>query len=152
MYISVGMWLDIAYLIGWLVSFLDCFRLKHWEAAIHVLRYLKGTRLLGVELRGSAVLHLVRYSDSDFVNCPDTSHSIKGYWYNLGSGVILWSLPKQQTVADSSCYTKYITLYNTSHKGTFLEQLLTGLHILPLEVTWLYCDNNAMSRLTKDHI
>jgi len=43
---------DIAYAVGRLASFLDCFRPEHWAAAIRVLRYLKATRTLSLALGG----------------------------------------------------------------------------------------------------
>ena len=152
MYIAVGTRPDIAYAVGRLASFLDCYRPEHWEAGIRVLRYLKGTRLLNLVLGGTNTMRLVGYSDSDYANCPDTSRSIGGYCYNLGSGSISWSSRKQHTVADSSCYAEYIALHEASHEMVFLRELLSGLQLLPSGATQLYCDNDAASRLSEDHV
>ena len=51
-YIAVTTRPDIAFAIGRLASFLDCFRQEHWSAAIRVLHYLKGTRTLSLVLGG----------------------------------------------------------------------------------------------------
>jgi len=88
MYIAIGTHPDIAYAVGRLASFLDCYRLEHWEAAIRVLCYLKGTRSLALRLGRLGPLRLMGYSDSDYANCPDTSRSIGGYCFSLGSGMI----------------------------------------------------------------
>jgi transposase InsO family protein len=152
MYIAVGTRPDIAYAVGRLASFLDCYRPEHWEAAIRVLKYLKGTRLLSLVLGGHNTLQLTGYSDSDYANCPDTSRSIGGYCYDLGSGVVSWSSRKQRTVADSSCYAEYIALHDASHEVVFLRQLLSGLQLLPPKATTLHCDNDAASKLTEDHV
>jgi transposase InsO family protein len=152
MYIAVGTRPDIAYAVGRLSSFVDCFRPEHWEAAIRVLRYLKGTRCLALQLGGTDALHLTGYSDSDYANCLDTSRSIGGYCFTLGSGAISWSSRKQRTVADSSCYAEYIALHEAAHETAFLRQLLAGLHLLPSQSTPVYCDNNAASILTEDHV
>ena len=82
----------------------------------------------------------------------DTSRSVGGYCFTLGSGMISWSSRKQKTVADSSCYAEYITLHDASHKVVFLRQLLNRLHLLPTGPTHLLCDNDAASRLAEDHI
>jgi hypothetical protein len=79
MYIAVAMRPDISYVVGRLSSFLDCYRPEHWEAAIRVVHYLKGTRTHILTLGGSNPLSLVGYSDSDYANCTDTSRSIGGY-------------------------------------------------------------------------
>ncbi len=52
-YIAVATRPDIAFVVGRLASVFDCYRPAHWDAAIHVVRYLKGTRLFGLELGGS---------------------------------------------------------------------------------------------------
>ena len=152
MYIAVGTRPDITYAVGHLASFLDCYRPEHWDATIRVVRYLKGTRTLCLVLGGTTSMRLLGYSDSDYANCPDTSRSISGYCFTLGSGMISWSSRKQKTVADSSCYAEYIALHEAAHEAIFLRQLLSGLHILPSGTTPLHCDNDAASKLAEDHV
>ena len=152
MYLSVATRPDISYAVGRLSSFLDCYRLEHWEAAVRVLRYLKGTRSFVLTLGGKNSLTLSGYSDSDYANCVDTSRSIGGYCFTLGSGMISWSSRKQATVADSSCYAEYIALHSAAHETVFLRQLLEGLRFLPSGPSRLYCDNDAASRLSEDHV
>jgi hypothetical protein len=152
MWLAVATRPDIAYAVGRLSSFVDCYRPEHWEAAIRVLRYLKGTRTHALTLGGTGSLTLTGYSDSDYANCIDTSHSIGGYCFALGSGMVSWSSKKQPTVADSSCYAEYIALHDAAHEIVFLRQLLKGLHLLPSDATLLFCDNDAALRLTEDHV
>ena len=151
-YLAVGTRPDISFTVGRLASFLDCYRPEHWEAAIRVVRYLKGTRLLTLQLGGTTPVKLIGYSDSDYANCPVSSKSIGGYCYSLGSGAVSWSSRKQKTVADSSCYAEYIALHDASHEAVFLRQLLSGVNLLPPSPTPLFCDNDAASQLTEDHI
>ena len=132
MYVAIGSRPDIAYAVGRLASFLDCYHPEHWGAAIRVLRYLKGTRTLMLKLGGLNSHQLIGYSDSDYANCPDTSRSIGGYCFSLGSGMVSWSSRKQRTVADSSCYTEYIALHEAAHEAIFLRELLGGVGLLPL--------------------
>ena len=152
MYLAVATRPDIAYAVGRLSSFVDCYRPEHWEAAIRVLRYLKGTRDYVLTLGGKNALALNGYSDSDYANCIDTSRSVGGYCFTLGSGMISWSSRKQPTVADSSCYAEYIALHSAAHEVVFLRQLLEGLRLLPSGATQLFCDNDAASRLSEDHV
>ena len=152
MYLSVATHPDISYAVSRLSSFLDCYCLDHWEATVCILHYLKGTRQYALTPGGRNPLSLIGYSDSDYANCVDTSCSIGSYCFTLGSGVISWSSKKQSTVTDSSCYANYITLHNTSHKIVFLRQLLDSLHFLPSGPAHLYCDNDTVSHLSKDHV
>lgn len=152
MYICRGTRPDIAYTVSRLASYLDCYRPEHWHAAIHVLRYLKGTRSLSLCLGGTDPAQLHGYSDSDYANCPDDSRSVGGHCFSLGSGMISWSSKKQRLVANSSCYAEYITLHESAHEATFLRTVLDTLHFLPSSATPIYCDNIAASILTEDHV
>src|SRR5882757_3947891 len=89
-YLTVTTRPDISYAVGHLASFLDCYREEHWNATIRVLCYIKGTRSLSLVLSCDSST-LSGYSDADYANCCDTSRSISGYCYSLGSGVISWS-------------------------------------------------------------
>jgi hypothetical protein len=152
MYITVSTQPDIAYAVSRLASFLDCYGPEHWEAAIQVLCYLKGTCTLGLRLGGASLLKLAGFSDSDYANCPDTSRFVGGYCFMLGSGMISWSSWKQRMVADSSCYAEYIALHDAGHEAVFLRELLSGLGLRPSQSTPIHCDNNATSILSKDHM
>ena len=149
-YLAVATRPDIAFTVGRLSSVLDCYRPEHWEAAIRVVRYLKGTRLLSLKLGGNNIMRPIGYCDSDWNNCPDTSRSIGGYCFSLGSGMVSWVSHKQQHAADSTCYAEYIALHEASNEVIFLRQLLEGLNIPIPDATPLYCDNDSARLLTED--
>jgi hypothetical protein len=149
-YLAVASRPDIAFAVGRLATVLDCYRTDHWDAAIRVVRYLKGTRLFRLELGGFNAIHPIGYSDSDWANDTKTSRSIGAFCFSLGSGMISWASHKQPIVADSTCYAEYIALHEASNEVIFLRQLLEGLHLLRIEATPLYCDNDSARRLTED--
>ena len=78
-YVTVATHPDIAFTVGRLSTVLDCYRPEHWDAAVRVVRYLKGTHLFSLELGGVNPLRPIIFADSDYANCPNTSHSIGGY-------------------------------------------------------------------------
>ncbi len=149
-YLAVATHPDISFAVGILASFLDCYRDEHWNAAICVLRYVKGTRDLSLTLGGSSPLSLVGYSDSDFANCRSTSRSISGYTFSLGTGTVSWNSKKQKHAADSSCYAEYITLHHAGKELIFLRELLEGLGHPHASATPLHCNNDAARRLAED--
>ena len=156
-YIAVATRPDISFAVGRLASMLDCYRPEHWSAALRVLRYLKGTRMLQLVLGGSTDITLTGFSDSDFANCPDTSCSVAGYCFGLGSGMISWRSKKQDNPTDSSCYAEYTALHGAAREGIFLRQLLQELGLLESKLekcppTAIFCDNNAAVRLTQDSV
>jgi hypothetical protein len=87
-YAAVATRPDIAYAVSHLSSFNDCYMPDHWAVAVRVLHYLKGTKTLSLVLGSDRRSALLGYSDSDYANCVDTSRSISGYCFSLGSGVI----------------------------------------------------------------
>jgi hypothetical protein len=149
-YLAVATRPDIAYAVGRLASVFDCYRPAHWDAAIRVVRYLKGTRLLSLELGGNAKIRPLVFSDSDYANCPNTSRSIGGYCLTLGSGMVSWASHKQQHATDSTCYAEYVALHNTSHEIIFFRQFLDGLDMPVFDATPLLCDNDSARQLTED--
>ena len=73
-------------------------------AALHVIRYLKGTKDLRLAL-GANETHgniLVGYTDSDWGSDKTDSKSISGFVFFLGHGAIAWASRKQHSVSLSS--------------------------------------------------
>jgi hypothetical protein len=149
-YLAVATRPDISFAVGRLASVLDCYRPEHWDAAIKVVRYLKGTRLLSLELGGSNAIRSLGFADSDWANCPETSRSIGGYCFSLGSGMVSWASRKQPHTADSTCYAEYIALHEASHEVIFFRQFLDGLMLGTMDPTPLYCDSDSARQLTED--
>jgi len=149
-YLAVATRPDISYAVGRLASYLDCYQEEHWNAALRVLRYVKGTRLLVLTLGGSSSPSLLGYADSDYANCPETSRSVSGYCYSLGSGMFSWSSKKQKHTTDSTCYAEYVALHHAGKELIFLRELLEGLGFPMPHSTALHCDNDAARQLTED--
>ena len=153
-YIAVATRPNISFAVGRLASVLDCYRPEHWSAALRILQYLKGTCTLRLVLGGLVTDTLTGFSDSDFANCPDTSCSIAGYCFSLGSSAISWCSKKQDNPVDSVCYAEYTALHGASKEAVFLQQLLQGLKLLPEQCspTLLYCDNDAAICIAEDSV
>lgn len=150
MYVSVATRPDIAFAVNRLASFLDCYRKPHWQAAIRVLRYLKGTRLLALELGGTDPISLNGYTDADFANDIDQRKSVMGYTFSLGSGSISWASRKQKVVTLSSTEAEYIGASEASKEGCWLRTLIRGMTIPIDSPTAVRCDNNATISLSGD--
>ena len=151
MYIALGTCPDIAYAVSRLSCFLDCFHIEHWNVAIHIVHYLKGTCTLPLVLGGDAI-QLIRFTDSDYANDPDNRHSIGGYCFTLGAGMISWSSCKQRIITDSSTAAEYIAASESSHKCVWLHALLIGLGIPQPLPTPILCNNNSAINLSNDQV
>ncbi|PNX69406.1 hypothetical protein L195_g064420, partial [Trifolium pratense] len=53
-------------------------KVDHWEAALRVVRYLKGNPGQGVLLQRDCDLQLSGWCDSDWAGCPLTRRSLTG--------------------------------------------------------------------------
>jgi hypothetical protein len=150
MYLAVGTRPDISFAVARLCQYLDCYRRTHWNAAIRVVRYLKSTRLLTLNLGGNPELDLVGFSDSSHADCPDTTRSTMGYCFSIGGAVSTWSSRRQKTVSNSSCEAEYIALSEASREALWLRQFLREVHLLKPNPTVLLCDNNGAKALSSD--
>ena len=149
-YLAVANCPDISFIVGRLATVFDCYHPEHWDAAIRVVRYLKGTRLLSLKLGSTNPIRPLAYSDSDYANCPDTSRSIGSYCFTFRSGMVSWASHKQQHTADSSCYSEYIAIHSATHEVLFFRQFLDGLDMPLFDATPLYCDKEAARQLSED--
>ena len=67
----------------------------HWTAAQCTIWYLYATRNRTLILGGPEII-LTGWVDSDWGACIDSCHSVSGYMFSLGSGLISWSSKKWQ--------------------------------------------------------
>ena len=149
-YLTIGTHPDISYSVQQLSWFLDCFSHAHWNAAIHVVRYLKGSRDLELVLGGDNEVKITGFTDSDWANCPDTRRSIGGYLFTLGSGPVSWQSKWQRIVVTSSCEAEYTAAFEASKEAIWLRTLLSSIGLPPTSATTLLCDNNAAITLLED--
>ncbi|CAH1449045.1 unnamed protein product [Lactuca virosa] len=70
---------DISFSVQYLSQFNQTPCQTHYDAALHVLKYLKGTISQGVYFNDKPTYHLEAYCDSDWVACPVTRRSVSGY-------------------------------------------------------------------------
>ena len=81
---------DLSYAVHILSQFMQEPRQAHWDAALRVVRYLKGTPGQGILLRADNDLSLQGWCDSDWAACPITRRSLSGWLVFLGNSHISW--------------------------------------------------------------
>lgn len=87
---------------------------SHHQAALRVLRYLKGSPSQGVLFAHSSSASLTAYCDSDWVGCPTTRRSTTGFCLFLGHSPISWKSKRQTVVARSSAEAEYRVMAMTT--------------------------------------
>jgi hypothetical protein len=110
MYLAVTTRPDITYAAGVLARFNSNPGLAHWQAAKHVLCYLKGTVDHKLMYRPSDALEpFITYSDADHGGNPDNRRSTGGYVVKIGTGAVSWSSKLQSLIALSMTEAEYIS-------------------------------------------
>lgn len=150
MYLAIGSRPDIALPIQKLSQFLDCYTNVHYNAALCVVRYLKGTRNLSLNLSGSNPTQLLGFSDASYGMCPDTQRSTGSYCFTLGSGIVSWAARKQKTVAQLTMDAKYIALHKCSKEAIWLRALLNRIELAPIHPSPILANNNGANILAED--
>ena len=110
---------DLGFTVTFLSRYLHKPGVKHMQAAKHTLRYLKGTKDLGIRYtrdqnrlsaRDQKLNTLYALSDSDFAGCKDTAKSTSGYMILMNGGVVAYYSGRQSTVALCTAMAETIAL------------------------------------------
>nr|KYP76764.1 Copia protein [Cajanus cajan] len=134
---------ELSYCVHTLAQFMQHPRQEHWDAALRVVRYLKGNPGQGILLHANCDLQLYAWCDSDWASCPLTRRSLTGWFILLGNSPISWKTKKQHTVSRSSSKAEYRSMATTTCELKWLKELLSCFgcaHSGPMK---LYCDNQA---------
>ena len=118
-------------------------RTDHWDAALRVVRYLKGTPGQGILLCADSDLTLTGWCDSDWAACPLTRRSLTGWLVFLGGSPIAWKTKKQATVSRSSAEAEYRSMAAITCELMWLKGLLLSLGIHHPTAIRLFCDSQS---------
>ncbi|GJZ44585.1 ribonuclease H-like domain-containing protein [Tanacetum coccineum] len=116
-------------------------REPHFHTMKRVLRYLRGTIDLGLQLFRSSTSQLTAYSDAEWAGCPTTRRSTLGYCVFLGDNHLTWSSKGQKTLSRSSADAEYQGVTNVVAETSWICNLLRELHTPLSTATLVYCDN-----------
>ena len=143
---------DICYAVNALSQFMAEPRQRHWVAAKHILRYLKGTITYGLNYSANGGIFLHGYADADWAGSPVDRKSTTGYCFSLGSAMISWSSRKQGTLAHSTAEAEYIATSDASREAVWLRKLIYGLYGNKLETTVIHCDNQSCLKIAENPV
>jgi hypothetical protein len=158
MYLSVMTRPDIAEALAVLARFLESPHTTHMESALHVVRYIKATKDYRLTLGGKDFI-LSGYSDTNW-GTELHRHSISGYTFSTGVGVISWSSKKQPIITLSSTESEYVALTHAAKEAKWLRSLAReilpvvglGSYVDKFRPTILYCDNQGAIKLSTNPV
>jgi len=153
MYLSSFTRPDISYSVNQCAKFMANPGPSHVIAAKRILRYLAGTRHLGLTYRRSSspgeANRLIAYADSDHAGDPDSRRSVTGYLLLLNGGAVSWQSVRQQVVALSSAEAEYYAASVAGTDITYLRRLMEELGYAQPKPTTTYEDNMACIFMSK---
>jgi hypothetical protein len=145
---------DIAFAAARLSQYASNPSKEHKQAAMRVLRYLKGTPDHGITYRGvdpaTAQPPLTAYCDSDWAQDIDTRRSVTGYTFLLCGAAISWQSKRQHTVTLSSVEAEYQATVQAAKEAIWWRRFLTALGHNMREPTILRSDSQGSIQLIKN--
>jgi len=153
MYLSSFTRPDISYTVNQCAKFMVNPGPAHVNDAKRILRYLAGTRHLGLTYRRSqdpgSANRIIAYADSDHAGDPDSRRSVTGYLLLLNGAAVSWQSVRQQVVALSSAEAEYYTASVAGTDITYLRRLMEELGYAQDRPTTVYEDNMACIFMSK---
>ncbi|KAH0746196.1 hypothetical protein KY285_007853 [Solanum tuberosum] len=128
--------------------------MQHWNAALRVVRYIKTQPRLGQLMSSEKDMRLTGYCNANWVACPNTRRSVKGYILRLGNSLITWKSKKQATGSRSSASTKYRSLagLTLTAEVVWVNNLAKELGIKIEGRVSIYCDNKAAIQIAANPV
>ena len=150
LYLAVATCPDIAYVVSVLCRFIDNPGEAHWNAAKHILRYLKGLIDILLIYSGSLSPDLfTTFSDTDLGGNPDNSHSTGGFAICIGGGAVQWGSRLHPHVSLSSTELEYTTVSKVGCEVMWMRYLLDAFGYDTLRSSPILIDNASAIQVAK---
>ncbi|KAM9913599.1 hypothetical protein OXX69_001437 [Metschnikowia pulcherrima] len=141
--------LDISYIVSRLSRYLASPRVKDMIDAKRVLRYLKGTKSLGLVYIHGTNIDLTCYCDADFASDIETnSRSITGSIIMFGNSPVCWKSKLQTMVALSTVNAELVALCHMTSETLWMSNLLKELGLD--SKCKVLCDNQGAIKTVKN--
>jgi hypothetical protein len=122
----------------------------HWEAVKQVISYLGHSKDLWLTFGGKGPTLLEGYSNTDWVSQPH-QHSISGFLFHYGQGLISWSLKKQAIITLLSTEAEYVAETHASKEGVWLKSFVKEITGMDVGALTIKADNQGAIALAKDN-
>lgn len=165
MYAAISTRPDIAHAVFYLASHMSAPTCLHMAAADRVMRYLAGTRGLGLifgsrnggllgDSRGHSrtQLDVCAYADADWANSKGDRRSITGWVSKVNGDPISWASKKQRTVALSTCEAELYAEAAAIQEVLWLRGLLKELGLHSQVGSIVHGDNQSAIAVTKNGV
>jgi len=143
---------DIAFATQTLSQFLHQPKQSHLNAAIKVVKYVKGQAGLGVLFSSKNNKQLKVYCDSDWGACLHTRRSVTGFMVKLGDSLISWKSKKQGTISRSSAEAEYRSMASAVAEVVWITKLFKELHAEIVTPATIYTDSKSAIQIAANPV
>ena len=151
LYLSTKTRPDIAFAVTSAARFCASPTKEHWTAVKRILRYLNGSRQLGLLYRANTLNEeITGFSDADWAGDVGDRKSTSGYVFLLGGAAVSWKSAKQTTVALSTAEGDYIALSTASQGAIWFQRLMSDLSKKIFQEIIIYEDDQSTICLAKN--
>lgn len=119
--------LDIAFPTSLVAQFNDDPSMAHYQAVMHIYRYLSTTVSKGIVYRKSASFTPIIYSDSNYNEDQDDRKSTGGFVNVLAGGATAWKSTKMKDNVLSSTESEYVQMSVTATEAKACRSLMEEL-------------------------
>ncbi|KAJ9547159.1 LOW QUALITY PROTEIN: hypothetical protein OSB04_019702 [Centaurea solstitialis] len=143
---------DISFAVSIVSQFLNAPRDTHWEAALRIVKYIKGApgKALLYENKGGTEVSC--YADANYDGCPFSKRSTSGYCIFFGGNQVSLKSKNQNVVARSSVEAEYCAMANATCELIWIKQLLEELRFCKVSQMKLIRDNQAALHIASNPI
>ena len=141
---------DAAFAVSILSQFIQNPGPAHWEVLKCVIVFLGSMKDLWLTFSGQSKPAAEGFCNVNWGG-QKHCHSISGYSFHIGAGVISWSLKKQHVIVLSSTEAEYIAQMHMAKEALWLCSFLWELRSAPDDPLILNCDNQGAITLAKDN-
>jgi hypothetical protein len=142
LYTAITIRPDVAYAASQLSHFLTNPSMEHMAAVDWTIRYLFGTRFLGIMYSGDlSNTDLVITSDASFADDVETRRSSHGYTVSLFGGLIAWKAARQDTVTTSTTEAELKGVGSVAKETMALKRLFKEIRLDLGQLWTIFCDN-----------
>ncbi len=127
MYLANSTRPDIAFVVNLLARHSAAPTKRHWTGGKQILRYLNGTKDLGLFFQKTADPSLVGYTDASYMSDPHNARSQTGFVFLHGGTAISWKSSKQTLVATSTNHSEIIALFEASRECVWLRRMINHI-------------------------
>ncbi|GIL78814.1 hypothetical protein Vretifemale_8246 [Volvox reticuliferus] len=143
-YLAVSTRPDLAYALSVLSRCMAKPTKSAMGMAKGVLRYLAGTKKIGLRFQKMPEEHMDGFSDSDWAGDLDTRRSTTGYVFRVNGTAVSWSSQLQRTVAASSVEAEYQALSSAVREALWMKKLCADLGMMNGAVMIMVDSQGAM--------